>query len=895
MAFRQIKTSNLSDGAITRDQFTLDTKSIIISNVFVSNSTFHILDDTAVNTGGGYIVITGEGFSPNTQILIEETPANSISLISSSELHVQIPPNSDGTYSIFAIDEYGNMASYVNGITYSESPIWLTDSELPIQDTDEPFEINFNSLNATSYTNTTPLPANTSLLSNGYFYGCITTIPNVTYNFSIKAQDNEFQDSTRSFSLCVLGPGSEGNCFWDNYYKCYPECIVSVCETPVFSVCGTNDGAYYCCYDEVSASFCCISYTGYTFTVPTDVNYISVAAVGGGGAGSFGYSQNCKASGGGGGLVWANCIPVTAGQNICVIPGTAGSPGPNGYNCYNTGTWDKGGPSVVCLENCWYICATGGYSSTTDDGTTGGGYGCVCLPVGIEYCINHGGNGIATISQTCDYQISGGGAAGYIGSGGSAIYGTYGSTIDGPAGCGGGGGSGGISQFSRSAGGGGGVGLFGGDNTTSGGCANSSTISSADYSPGGLGGSGGCDARDPAFASCFITYEGAKWGGGAQMGAYDCYGTYAAGGAVRIIWGKGRAWPYTCTFNVLPDWTSQNPILPIQIQDTNIELNVCANGAICYTSSQIPSGLSLVGSNGYIYGTITGLTSDCTYCFDIDAVSAEAKTQTKSFELEVWEYARGQQAFYSPVNYSGSSAAYCCYTFTIPLGVSCISAVAIGGGGGGQRLSTGHRSGSGGGLAWGSNLPVTSGDQVCVVVGSGGYGPSTSYSSPGGCSYVCLNGCWCLVGYGGCEGGIPSGTISTFAYSGTGTFGGGCGGCGISVPCQPTGNPLGGGAGGYTGNGGNGLYTTSCTWGNPGSGGGGRSGAYCICGAFGSVYRGQGTSVIGCDCPDYGTCCYRFGWPYCSGGGASGDSGSGGAARIIWGPGRSYPAGAEDV
>lgn len=136
--------------------------------------------------------------------------------------------------------------------------------------------------------------------------------------------------------------------------------------------------------------------------------------------------------------------------------------------------------------------------------TTGGGY------VG-----DGGGNGGDSPGSGSD---AGAGAGGYSGDGGDSTSG------DGNAGAGGGGGGGRTEGFTGDDGGGGGVGIYGQGASGAGG---------VDGSEGGKGGSGGADGT--------ISGNGGLYGGGS---AND--GTPATG-AVRIIWGPGRAFPSTNT------------------------------------------------------------------------------------------------------------------------------------------------------------------------------------------------------------------------------------------------------------------------------------------------------------------------------------------------------------
>ncbi len=205
MALTKLSSAEFQTGAITTDKFSGDVAlSVRIANVSIANSTYTVLDDTAVNVGGGYIVVTGAGFQSGAQVVINETPATSTTFVSSTELRAQIGAKSAATYDVYVINPDGGNAISVNGITYSGLPTWVTGSTLDAQNVDVAFNVSFSATGATSYANTTTLPAGTVLLSNGYFYGTVTGIGSeTTYNFTISAIDNENQNSDREFSLTV--------------------------------------------------------------------------------------------------------------------------------------------------------------------------------------------------------------------------------------------------------------------------------------------------------------------------------------------------------------------------------------------------------------------------------------------------------------------------------------------------------------------------------------------------------------------------------------------------------------------------------------------------------------------------------------------------------------------
>ena len=176
-----------------------------VTSVNVANSSFAVLDDTAVNTGGGYIVVTGEGFATGATVLIDTTPASSVSRINSSTLQVQVPARSAATYNLYVVNPDGGTGIRVNAITYSANPTWVTASPLNYQVNNRVFAISLSATSATSYAvaNGSTLPAGTSLLANGYFYGVGTVGADTTYSFDVVATDAELQDSPKTFGVTV--------------------------------------------------------------------------------------------------------------------------------------------------------------------------------------------------------------------------------------------------------------------------------------------------------------------------------------------------------------------------------------------------------------------------------------------------------------------------------------------------------------------------------------------------------------------------------------------------------------------------------------------------------------------------------------------------------------------
>lgn len=232
----------------------------------------------------------------------------------------------------------------------------------------------------------------------------------------------------------------------------------------------------------------------YTWTPPKGVTSVCVVCIGAGGS-----SIGNGFGGGGGGLGWKNNIPVEFGVNYIVKVGRA-------YH------YRDGGPAG---ETSYFISATlvsGGGGTSQLRGTFIG---------------DGGGNGGVANAQ------GGGGAGGYNGDGGNSVQNTTG--LNGSGGAGGAGG--GSWSSSYAGGGGGGTGLFGLGANGIGGAASSSDSTSYCYpGSGGSLGQNGRGAQNTSSDSGSGGYPGG--GGGQKLGM-------GADGAVRIIWGEGRAFPDT--------------------------------------------------------------------------------------------------------------------------------------------------------------------------------------------------------------------------------------------------------------------------------------------------------------------------------------------------------------
>lgn len=197
-----IDTVQLSNTATAAFAKTLAPK-VLYANV--ASNTFTVLDDTAVNVGGGYIVVTGAEFQSGATVLIDTTPASAVTYVNSTTLQVQVPTKSAASYNLYVVNPDGGVGIKVSGITYSSEPAWVTTSPLGNQVANTAFGVNLSATGASSYSVAagSTLPAGTTLAANGYFSGTVSISAETTYTFSVVATDAELQDSTKTFQVTV--------------------------------------------------------------------------------------------------------------------------------------------------------------------------------------------------------------------------------------------------------------------------------------------------------------------------------------------------------------------------------------------------------------------------------------------------------------------------------------------------------------------------------------------------------------------------------------------------------------------------------------------------------------------------------------------------------------------
>ena len=253
----------------------------------------------------------------------------------------------------------------------------------------------------------------------------------------------------------------------------------------------------------------------HTFTVPAGVTFISMVLIGGGG-GANTYPDNGNrtggSGGGGGGLGWVNNLPVYSSSYTLTVPdggrGAVGGYASSNANVIGLQNYAESGGDAIFNGTAYAYGGKGAGRVNQYDGGHGGTYNTgVCNGGGA------GGDG-GDNSNVQSWWAFGGGAAGYTGNGGRGGVWQAGGVYTNGATAGTGGGAGGAADWSRQNG----VGVY------------------------GQGASGAINQAGSGGVSGNIGYYG---GGASTPGTTIANAMKGAPGAIRIIWGEGRAFPST--------------------------------------------------------------------------------------------------------------------------------------------------------------------------------------------------------------------------------------------------------------------------------------------------------------------------------------------------------------
>ena len=164
---------------------------------------------TAANPAGGEtITVVGSGFLSGPSIYVSGVLMSSASWVNSGNITFTSPVKTVGSYTLAVVNSDGGSAQYVPGITYSNVPVFTT-SAGTLGTINEGNAVS-NTISATSDSNITfsitsgGLPSGLAIASNGVISGTLANVTNsTTYNFTVGADDQENQLTTRNYSYTV--------------------------------------------------------------------------------------------------------------------------------------------------------------------------------------------------------------------------------------------------------------------------------------------------------------------------------------------------------------------------------------------------------------------------------------------------------------------------------------------------------------------------------------------------------------------------------------------------------------------------------------------------------------------------------------------------------------------
>lgn len=110
---------SFAPGSITASQLVVGALNPVLTSVVVCDSSYNVIGGN-ISVSGGYIVVTGTGFSSTSIVLVDNTNATSTTYVSPTTLRAQIPAKSAGSYNVYVNDtSTGATVIKVNGLTFA--------------------------------------------------------------------------------------------------------------------------------------------------------------------------------------------------------------------------------------------------------------------------------------------------------------------------------------------------------------------------------------------------------------------------------------------------------------------------------------------------------------------------------------------------------------------------------------------------------------------------------------------------------------------------------------------------------------------------------------------------------------------------------------------------------
>ena len=207
MATRATSTRKVSNSSIIAGGI----PAMAITNVYITDNSYNILNDTAISNTGGYIRILGVGFLPGYSLYLNGIAVASSTYISTGEIRAITPSIGNGSYNLTLFNTNNTGAIY--SLTFSGFPTWTTGSYVSNTAT-----INVQLLATGDGTlnyylqGGSTLPTGVTLSSTGLLSGTISgAVSGTLYSFTVLVDDSQLQTSQQALSLTLQ--------FNDTYWK----------------------------------------------------------------------------------------------------------------------------------------------------------------------------------------------------------------------------------------------------------------------------------------------------------------------------------------------------------------------------------------------------------------------------------------------------------------------------------------------------------------------------------------------------------------------------------------------------------------------------------------------------------------------------------------------------
>jgi len=252
------------------------TGGLTISSVVVTDASGTALGYAGfAEVGGGYVKVTGTGFSSGISATIGGTAALSTVYNSSTEVIVRVPPKSYGSYGITLTDLLGFTVSLTNAVIYYPAASWVTDAALPDVQMDIPVSIQLQAVGGTAFAlaSGSTLPAGLTLNTvSGLISGTLTVFSgdSFTTSFAVNVTNNVGVTTSRTFNL-----------------------FANAARFETAAIGGSTAINRYWIYENLGAA--------HRFSPPHFGAYDILIVGGGGGGGTGGTTASTRNMGGGGG------------------------------------------------------------------------------------------------------------------------------------------------------------------------------------------------------------------------------------------------------------------------------------------------------------------------------------------------------------------------------------------------------------------------------------------------------------------------------------------------------------------------------------------------------------------------------------------------------------------